>query len=114
MHFSCFCALRQVTVLHTEQVNVHPVDVNKDRCIQTPIVLLIFEDIGHVYSAQCGVLGYTKTEFFKTLFCPKFSSKNDFMNNLITNQNKGNEAYNNMIADFALTHTHDPWDMVIR
>ena len=44
------------TVLHTEQINFHAVDVNKYRYIQTPIGLLIFEVIGHVYPVQCEVL----------------------------------------------------------
>ena len=43
-------------VLHTVQINFHAVDVNKYRYIQTPIGLLIFEVIGHVYTVQCEVL----------------------------------------------------------
>ena len=52
-------SLRQIileTVLHTVQINFHPVDENKKRYIQTPIGLLIFDVKGHVYSVQCEVL----------------------------------------------------------
>ena len=38
------------------QINFHAVDVNKYRYIQTPIGLLIFKVIGHVYPVQCEVL----------------------------------------------------------
>ena len=38
------------------QINFHGEDVNKYRYIQTPIELLIFEVIGHVYPVQCEVL----------------------------------------------------------
>ena len=44
------------SVLNTVQINFHAVDVNKYRYIQTPIGLLIFEFIGHVYAVQCEVL----------------------------------------------------------
>ena len=44
------------SVLHTVQINFQAVDVNKYRYIQTPIGLLIFEVIGHVYIVQCEVL----------------------------------------------------------
>ena len=40
-------------VLHTVQINFQAADVNKYRYIQTPIGLLIFEVIGHVYAVQC-------------------------------------------------------------
>ena len=43
-------------VLAIQQINFHPMDVNKYRYIQTPIGLLIFEVIGHVYAVQCEVL----------------------------------------------------------
>ena len=43
-------------VLLTVQINFHAVDVNKYRYIQTPIGLLFFEVIGHVYTVQCDVL----------------------------------------------------------
>ena len=40
---------------YTVQINFQAVDVNKYRYIQTPIGLLIFEVIGHVYAVQCQV-----------------------------------------------------------
>ena len=43
-------------VLHTVQIYFHTMDVNKYRYIQTPIGLLTFEAIGHVYTVQCEVL----------------------------------------------------------
>ena len=47
-------------VLHTVQISFHAVDVNKYRYIQTPIGILIFEVIGHVYTEQCEVLSASK------------------------------------------------------
>ena len=54
------------------QINLQAVDVNKYRYIQTPMRLLIFEVIGHVYTVQCEVLNFEKyqwTTSFK-LFSP--------------------------------------------
>ena len=44
------------------QINFQAVDVNKYRYIQTPIGLLIFEVIGHVYAVQCEVRKKKKKE----------------------------------------------------
>ena len=52
------------SVLHTVQINFHAVDINKYRYIQTPIGLLIFEVVGHVYPVQCEVLYNSKLYVF--------------------------------------------------